>query len=244
VAWANERRAWFDDVDAAAAAFGEKAVFVGKTPAKVIFSRPTTNPENNRWNATYATYVATDLMQKGYRVFSLEPWYWNDHGANMEAIHLQGGRTYWTDTGVVVPCACGEFARFYELHATNATLKGVARLEAGGFTDAPEGLLTGEGPAFFYPERAVHTTLGKAKVRSATVKIHYRDIGNGTHEAGFWNLPLEAEKNRHPLLTWTGTGTGANKTATFHLPPTQVINGGLYLSGDPLLVRGLEVAAG
>ena len=244
VAWANERRAWFDDIDAAAAALGEDAVFVGKTPGKVIFSRPLMNPENVRWNWSYVSFVAQDLLAKGYRVHALEPWYWSDHGYSMERMLISGGHAYWTDTGVVVPCGCGEFARFYELHATNATLDGVARLERGAFRETPGGLLTTGDASVFYPHRLLHLEMGLAKTRGVLVDVRYHDADNGTHEAGFWNLPLDEPKNRHPLVTWQGTGTGANKTVTFRIPPEQVANGGLYVAGDPLLVRALVVREG
>ncbi|HEX2022583.1 MAG TPA: hypothetical protein VHH36_07705, partial [Candidatus Thermoplasmatota archaeon] len=219
----------------------ERAVFVGKTPGKVIFSRPVMNPENSGWDPEYATFVATDLLSRGHRVFALEPWYWNDHGRSFETMLQTGGRTYWTDTGVVVLCGCGEFARFYELHRTNATLAGVARVEPGSFEEAPDGLRTAAQRALFYPERALHIRMGLAQTGGVRVTVAYEDGPPASYELGFWNLPLDQPKNRHAVHAFATSGTGETREATFLVPAGEVANGALYVEGPPgLVVRALE----
>lgn len=244
VAWANERRAWFDAIDAAAAGFGPNAVFFGLTPAKVIVSRPVMDPANVGWDAQYTTFVALDLLAKGHRVFALEPWYWYDGGHDFETLLLSSGHAYWTDTGVQVNCACGEFARFYELHPTNATLGNVVRF-APGLRDAPEGLALANSALFAYPERSFHVRTGLGNPRPVVVDLHVLDRANGTYEAGYWNLPLDDPRNAHPLAAWTSNGTGAARFMSFQVPAGEIVNGAYYVRGpDGLVVTSMGVGEG
>jgi hypothetical protein len=195
------------------------------------------NPENTGWDADYATFVATDLIQRGHRVFALEPWYWNDHGESIERLLQADDHTYWTDTERVVDCTCGEFARFYELHATNATLVQVARLGSDSFRETQDGLQTNADRAFFFPERALHIRMGLGQSAGVVLNLTFLDGPSGAvYEAGYWNLPLENAKNRHPLSTWTLNGTGEARSILVRIPMDEIMNGGFYIEGPPGLV--------
>ncbi len=237
VAWANERRAWFDAIEAQALALGPEAVFVGNAPSKVVFGRPVINPPDPE----YATFVALDLMGRGHRVFAFEPWYWTDEGTN-ERTFQSGGRTYWTDTGVQVNCTCGEFARFYELHPTNATLVNVARLEHGQLADDRAGLRTVAPIVVFHPERRLLIDLGHPDSTGARIRLTFLDEGTAGYEAGSWNMPIEKARNRMPRLHWQNGGTGEPRLVEFRIEAGEIMNGAFYVSGPPgLLLNKIEV---
>lgn len=189
IEWANARRAWYDEIEAASKTLGDAPVLVGITPSKFVFETPVLGP-HRPYDVRRSVDIATDLIAKNHSVYGVEPWFWNDQGFNVAGSMLTGGHTYWTNTSVMVPCVpCDEFVLFYELHRTNASLQNVEQMGRGHFEDAPEGLRSVENRSFFWPERSVHISLGLGDTdNGVAVTLEVLNDHNGTHTAGYLSL--------------------------------------------------------
>lgn len=245
VRWANERRAWFVAIEDAADGFGENAVFVGVQPSKVIFSRPVLSPANLRYDDAALAKIVRNLTERGFVVYALDPWFHDDaRGYDVAKAALADRNLYWTDTGVVVDCACGERARFWRLGITSATLARVERLDPEDWREAPEGLESVGAPrSLFWTTRAAQSRLESGDGPAVRVRIEVLDDEAGRDLAAGWlNVPVDVRENLHVGVRWTGEGTGAWKELTFLIPRGTVVNGPLFLSpGWTLRVLAVEV---
>lgn len=243
VKWANERRQWFNDIERAAEAFGENAVFVGVQPSKVIFSRPVLSPANLGYDGASLAQITRNLTERGYEVYGLDPWFHSDAGPyDVARAALGDGHFYWVATGVTIECACGESAHFWKLEATNATLVNVERLDSRAWTETSVGLVSAKAPrAFFWPVRDLHTALGGGAAPPLRVGIEVLDEVSGRpFAAGYVNVPTEIRENIHVGTQWTGTGSGDWVGISFDIPAGAVVNGPFFVS-DGWMIRVLKV---
>lgn len=247
VRWANERRAWFTDISREAEALGERAVFIGVQPSKIVFERPVLSPQNVGFNDGVIAKIAVNLTARGYAVYALDPWFYADGGLPGKPPHsvahsvLVSSHAYWTDTNVTVPCACGESAHFWRMRTTNATLAGVERLAVGAFEESSSGLRSSDARALFWSDRAILDQMAGGRAPKTIVRVEYLDDANGTlHKAGYVNVPVSVRANEHVLGTWRTTGSGEWRIVTFEIPARAIVNGPLFVTQD-LTIRTLEV---